>query len=79
MKIGYYSDKAAQQFGHCVYLDKVGLKVNVSAVSEIGEPCPLLWDDTYCVGEVGKFVCSCWKENLKGRKYEQQSNSTCGL
>jgi len=69
MKIGYYSDKCAHSFGYCVYLDKAGLEVNVTVVSEIGEPCPSKWPDTYCVGELGEFVRSHWKEELT--KYER--------
>lgn len=58
---GYYSAKADDQCGHCVYKNLKGLEVVVTGVYESKESAEenYLWNDKIYVGEVTEFVrCS---------------------
>ena len=55
-KSGYYSQKAADAGGYCLYETPDGLVVSVTEVIECGETPGSAWDDLIHIGIVTDFV-----------------------
>lgn len=55
---GFYSAKAAAQFGYAIYLMADGTKALITKVTPDKEGDDYRWDDKVLVGEVKHFVSS---------------------
>ena len=60
---GFYSPKAAKEFGTATYEKMGGGEVEVTLVhNDPDAPKSYKWDDVQCVGEVSKFLGKNWRQ-----------------